>query len=108
MCYFKIYHSGQELNVVHHERIDNISKIASHNHHVFMLTQTKQLFFGTIDSNSSQPQINFELIREDVIDVACSVDSVYVVDENGGVQHCPVMAFDFDKRWNDIPFLNCK
>lgn len=103
---FKLYHSGHELNVVHSETINNITKVASHNDHVFILTTTKQLFFGTLDNN--EPQIHFELIREDVIDVACSVDSVYVVDENGNVQHRPLMAFDFDKRWNDIPILNCK
>lgn len=108
MCYFKIYHSGHELNVVHKEPIDNITKIASYNDHVFVLTTAKQLFFGTIDGNNSQAQINFELIRENVIDVACSIDSVYVVDDNGSVQHRPLMAFDFDKRWNDIPIPNCK
>lgn len=109
MCDFKIFHSGHELNVVHNESIDNIVKIASHNDHVFMLTASKQLFFGTPNVNGSQsPQIQFELIREDVIDVACSVDSIYVIDENGCVQHCPLMAFDFDKRWNDLPILNCK
>lgn len=109
MCYFKIYHSGHELNVVHSPSIDNITKIASHNLHVFMLTTAKQLYFGTPNSNNGSPaQIKFELIRENVIDVACSVDSVYVVDENGSVQHCPLMAIDYDKRWNDIPILNCK
>lgn len=106
MCYFKLYHSGHELNVMQSEPIDNITKIASYNDHVFILTTSKQLFFGILDSNS--PKIQFDLIREGVIDVACSVDSVYVVDENGRVQHCPLMAFDFDKRWNDIPILNCK
>lgn len=108
MCYFKIYHSGHELNVVNSQPIDNITKIASHNHHVFMLTTAKQLYFGTLNGNGPQSQIQFELIRENVIDVSVSVDSVYVVDENGSVQHCPLMAFDFDKRWNDIPILNCK
>ncbi|XP_055309142.1 alsin homolog [Sitodiplosis mosellana] len=106
MCYFKIYHSGHELNVVNSQPIDNITKIASHNNHVFMLTTAKQLFFGTPNGNGPQADIQFELIRENVIDVACSVDSVYVVDENGSVQHCPLMAFDFDKRWNDIPIMN--
>lgn len=77
MCYFKIYHSGHELNVVNSQPIDNIIKIASHNHHVFVLTTTKQLYFGTPPhGNGPQAQIQFELIRENVIDVACSVDSV--------------------------------
>lgn len=91
--------------------IDNIIKIASNNDHVFALTTSKKLFFGTLivsDGTSPPSQIQFELIREDVIDVACSVDSIYVVDDNGSVQHCPLMAFEFDKRWNDIPILNCK
>lgn len=111
MCYFKIFRSGHELNVVHNQSIDNIIKIASHNDHVFVLTTEKKLFFGTLvgaGTGGPQTQIQFELIREDVIDVACSIDSIYVVDENGGVQHCPLMAFEFDKRWNDIPILNCK
>lgn len=130
MCHFKIFHSGYELNVVHTEPIDNIIKIASHNDHVFILTTGKQLFFGSLQQpDQQQPQqqhqqhqhnnessmasmraqqIEFELIRTDVIDVACSVDSIYVVDSNGFVQHCPLMAFDFDKRWNNIPILNCK
>lgn len=120
MCHFKIFHSGYELNVVHTELIDKIIKIASHNHHLFILTATKQLFFGSLQQHRDQEndeiaaaslrstQIELELIRSDVIDVACSVDSIYVIDENGSVQHCPLMAFDFDKRWNDIPILNCK
>lgn len=122
MCYFKIFHSGHELNVVHNQSIDNIIKIASHNDHVFVLTTAKKLFFGTLIGSGSggggggggsgsggpQTKIQFELIREDVIDVACSVDSIYVVDDNGSVQHCPLMAFEFDKRWNDIPILNCE
>lgn len=114
MCAFKIFRSGHELNVVHNERIDNIIKMASHNDHVFMLTASKQLFH-TFHANGPmqtqyqpQTQIQFELIREDIIDVACSIDSIYVIDENGCVQHCPLMAFDFDKRWNDVPILNCK
>lgn len=124
MCHFKIFHSGYELNVVHTEPIENIIKIASHNEHVFILTTAKQLFFGSMQQHQQQQQhqhnnesstasmrvqqIEFELIRTDVIDVACSVDSIYVVDSNGFVQHCPLMAFDFDKRWNNIPILNCK
>lgn len=108
MCYFKIYYSGHELNVVHSQQIDHITKIASHNDHVFVLTAAKQLFFGTLNTSCSPAQIQFDLIRQDIISVACCVDSVYVVDENGSVQHCPLMAFDFDKRWNDIPILNCK
>lgn len=111
MCYFKIFRAGHELNVVYNQSIDNIIKLASHNDHVFVLTTTKKLYFGTLINNGGngpQAQIQFELIREDVIDVACSVDSIYVVDENGSVQHCPLMAFEFDKRWINIPILNCK
>lgn len=121
MCHFKIFHSGYELNVVHTEPIDNIIKIASHNHHVFILTTAKQLFFGSLQQQQEQQQnndnsmvsmraqqIEFELIRTDVIDVACSVDSIYVVDENGYVQSLSFLAFDFDKQWNNIPILNCK
>lgn len=108
MCAFKIFRSGHELNVVHNEPIDNIMKIASHNDHIFMLTTSKRLFFGTFNANGPQTQIQFELIREDVIDVACSVDSIYVITTLYTLQHCPLMAFDFDKRWNDIPILNCK
>lgn len=108
MCNFKIFHAGHELKVVHNKPIENIIKIASHNDHIFMLTRAKQLFFGTYNGNVLQNQIQFELIREDVIDVACSIDSIYVVDGNGCVQHCPQIAFEFDKRWNDIPILNCK
>lgn len=129
MCNFKIFHAGYELNVVHTEPIENIIKIASHNVHVFLLTTAKQLFFGSLQQPQQQQQhhhhhqhhpnddismvsmrpqkIEFELIRTDVIDVACSVDSIYVVDENGFVQHCPLMAFDFDKRWNNISILKC-
>ncbi|XP_031627561.1 alsin homolog [Contarinia nasturtii] len=106
MSYFKIYYSGHELNVMHTQPMDNITKIASHNDHVFVLTTAKQLFFGTLNGHGPQAKIQFEVIRTDIIDVACSVDSVYVVDENGNVQHCPLMAFDFDKRWNNIPILN--
>lgn len=94
--------------MIHKQPIDNIVKITSHNDHVFMLTTSKQLFFGTLNGNSPATQIQLELIREDVIDVACSVDSIYVVDEKGCVQHCPLMAFEFDKRWNDMSILNCK
>lgn len=85
MSYFKIYHSGHELNVMHSQPMDNITKIASHNDHVFVLTTAKQLFFGTLNGNGPQTQIQFEVLRKDIIDVACSVDSVYVVDENGNV-----------------------
>lgn len=103
---FKIFYAGQELNVVCNEAIDNIIKIASYNDHVFLVTVNQQLFFGTLNGTDARTQIQIELIRNDIIDVACSVDSIYVVDVNGCVQHCPLMAFDFDKRWNDIPILN--
>lgn len=103
MFCFKIFHSGQELHITCNQSIDNIRKIASHNDHVFILTATQQLFFGILNGESPQTQINIELIRSDCIDVACSVDSIYVVDVNFRVQHCPLMAFDFDKRWNEIP-----
>lgn len=106
MFYFKIFHSGHELNVVCEDAIENIVKLASYNDHVFVVTATRQLFYGTVAGDG--PQVHFNRIRDDVIDVACSIDSIYVVDEHGAVQHCPLMAFEFNKRWNDIPILNCK
>lgn len=103
---FKIFHLGQELTVRCSEAFENIIKIASQNDHVFLLTAKKQLFFGHLNGVETRNQLQLELIRNDCIDVACSIDSIYVIDENGLVQHCPLMAFDFDKRWNDIPILN--
>lgn len=103
---FKIFHLGQELTIKCSEAFDNIIKIASQNNHVFLLTAKKQLFFGHFNGVETRNQLQLELIRADCIDVACSIDSIYVIDKNGLVQHCPLMAFDFDKRWNDIPILN--
>lgn len=109
MFYFKIFHTGVELNVVCDQQIDNIKKIASFNDHVFMVTAEEQLLFGSIgDESSAQSRstIKFDVIRTDVIDVACSVDSIYVVNDKGCVQHCPVLAFEYDKTWIDIPIVN--
>lgn len=102
MFHFKLFHSGQEMHIASdHIANGNICKIASHNDYLFMVTDTHQLFFGL--PNADTQCIDMELIRTDCVDVACSVDSIYVADTNGHVQHCPLMAFDFDKRWNDIP-----
>lgn len=83
-----------------------IRKIASHNDYLFAVTTERQLFFGMPSADPNQQCIDVELIRTDCADVACSVDSIYVADVSGRVQHCPLMAFEFDKRWNDIPFAD--
>lgn len=103
---FKIFYAGVELCVVCDQAIDNIVKIASFNDHVFILTADKQLLFGSIDDSLQRTSIKVDVIRTDVIDVACSVDSIYVVDDSGCVQHCPVLAFEYDKHWNDIQIVN--
>lgn len=105
MLTFKVFHGGQELNVVSDHRIDGLTKVASQNEHIFLLTVSRQLFFGSLNG-SSRTHINFELIRNDVNDIDCSNDSIYVVDAVGSVQHCPLMAFTFDKHWNDVPIVN--
>lgn len=100
---FKVFHGGQELNVSSDHRIDGVVKVASQNEHIFLLTVDKELFFGILNG---RVHIRVELIRNDVIDIDCSNDSIYVVDAMGSVQHCPLMAFTFDKHWNDVPIVN--
>lgn len=107
MLDFKLFHSGQELHIASDHAIDGcIQKIASHNDYLFMMTSAHQLFFGMPSISADQQHIDIELIRSDCGDVACSVDSIYVADIMGRVQHCPLMAFEFDKHWNDIPIGN--
>lgn len=93
------------MNVSSDHRIDGLTKVASQNEHIFLLTVSRQLFFGSLNG-SSRTYIHVELIRNDVSDIDCSNDSIYVVDAVGSVQHCPLMAFAFDKHWNDVPIVN--
>lgn len=92
-------------------RIDRLVKIATQNEHIFLLSANKNLLFGSLTSASASAirrttHIQMEVIRNDVIDIDCSNDSIYVVDAMGAVQHCPLMAFTFDKHWNDVPIYN--
>lgn len=105
MNFFKIFHVGHELSVTSEQKIDKITKIASQNDHVFLLTGINHLYYGSLSGDSSA-SIHFDLIRSDINDIDCSDDSIYVTDKNGCVQHCPLMAFAFDKHWNDIPIVN--
>lgn len=106
MVTFKIFHGGQELNVSCDHRIDGLLKVASQNEHMFLLTASKELFYGSLNGASSRASIQVDLIRNDINDIDCSNDSIYVVDVLGAVQHCPLMAFSFDKHWNDVPIVN--
>lgn len=106
MVAFRIFHGGQELNVQSDHRIDGLMKVASQNEHIFLLTASKELFFGSLNNGKSRASVEVELIRNDVNDIDCSNDSIYVVDAMGSVQHCPLMAFTFDKHWNDVPIVN--
>lgn len=105
MVAFKMFHAGQELNVSSEHRIDGLVKVASQNEHIFLLTVNRELFFGSLNG-TARTHIHVELIRNDVNDIDCSNDSIYVVDAMGLVQHCPLMAFTFDKHWNDVPIFN--
>lgn len=105
MTNYKLFYGGHELSITCAGNIDSLAKIASQNDHLFALTDEKQLYFGILGSES-RTHIAFELIRSDVNDIDCSDDSIYVVDQYGCVQHCPLMAFAFDKHWNDVPIVS--
>lgn len=91
MLDFKLFHNRHELTTVTCDQpINNIIKIVSQYDHVFLLTTTKQLFYGILDSDSNV-SIHFVIIRTDVNNINCSDDSIYVVDQADDVQHLWVL-----------------
>lgn len=83
MQHFKLYHQADELHVTSDRAIGEPIKITTARDRVYLQTATNELFIGTALDDTN---IHLQCMRDDVTDVACSADALYVVDVNGRVQ----------------------
>lgn len=99
---FKLYRLAKELEASCDISITAIQKICTTTDQVYLLTSTKQLFYGLV--NEDNLTVHFILIREAVADVDLSPDSLFIVGEAGWVQKCTLLSSvdRFKDQWIDV------
>lgn len=113
MQYFTLYHGSTKLDIKvattsTESTLRHIRKICSHRNRIFLLSENNDLFTGELIQSTICASVTISHLKSCVIDVECSDDSVYIVDQSGSVYKLVIDILQKNNEWTEIVVPNPK
>lgn len=106
---FSLYHGSTklEIKVSTQNDLKHIYKICSIQNQIFLLTEENDLFGGELNTPTCTT-ITLNHLKSSVVDVECSDDTLYIVDESGGAYKITKEILHTTNEWTEIVVPNPK